>query len=44
MMGLPHGWVTHVPGLTDNAQLHALGNGIVPQGATSAYASMGVGA
>ena len=31
LMGLPDGWVTGVPGLTRNAQLKALGNGIVPQ-------------
>lgn len=36
MMGLPAGWVTDVPGLTRNAQLKALGNGVVPQQA--AYA------
>ena len=31
MMGLPEGWVAGVPGLTRNAQLKALGNGVVPQ-------------
>lgn len=31
MQGLPEGWVTAVPGLTRNAQLKALGNGVVPQ-------------
>jgi DNA (cytosine-5)-methyltransferase 1 len=30
-MGLPAGWVTDVPGLPRNAQLKALGNGVVPQ-------------
>ena len=36
MMGLPHGHVTAVPGLSRNQQLHALGNGVVPlQGATT---------
>ncbi len=30
-MGLPIGWVTDVPGLSRNAQLKALGNGVVPQ-------------
>jgi hypothetical protein len=30
-MGLPEGWVTQVPGLSRNAQLKALGNGVVPQ-------------
>jgi DNA (cytosine-5)-methyltransferase 1 len=38
MMGLPAGWVTGVPGLTVNAQLKALGNGVVPQQAALAYA------
>ena len=31
MMGLPAGWVTDVPGLSRNDQLHAIGNGVVPQ-------------
>lgn len=31
MMGLPAGWVTAVPGIPRNAQLHALGNGVVRQ-------------
>jgi DNA (cytosine-5)-methyltransferase 1 len=31
MQGLPEGWVTDVPGLSRNAQLRALGNGVVPQ-------------
>lgn len=35
-MGLPDGWVTDVPGLSRNAQLHALGNGVVPQQAAMA--------
>ena len=35
-MGLPAGWVTDVPGLSRNAQLHALGNGVVPQQAAAA--------
>lgn len=30
LMGLPAGWVTDVPGLSRNAQLKALGNGVVP--------------
>ena len=30
-MGLPEGWVTDVPGLSRNQQLHALGNGVVPR-------------
>lgn len=29
-MGLPDGWVTDVPGVNRNAQLKALGNGVVP--------------
>lgn len=37
MMGLPDGWVTDVPGITRNAQLHALGNGVVPQQAAAAF-------
>ena len=36
MMGLPSGWVTDVPGLSRNAQLKALGNGVVPQQAYEA--------
>ena len=36
MQGLPDGWVTDVPGLSRNAQLHALGNGVVPQQAAMA--------
>lgn len=35
-MGLPEGWVTAVPGVTRNAQLHALGNGCVVQQAAEA--------
>jgi len=30
MQGLPEGWVTGVPGLSRNAMLKALGNGVVP--------------
>jgi hypothetical protein len=36
MMGLEEGWVTDVPGLNRNAQLKALGNGVVPQQAAAA--------
>lgn len=36
LMGLPAGWVTDVPGLARNAQLKALGNGVVPQQAALA--------
>jgi DNA (cytosine-5)-methyltransferase 1 len=35
-MGIPEGWVTDVPGLSRNQQLHALGNGVVPQQAAMA--------
>ena len=31
LMGLPPGWITDTPGLTDNQALHAAGNGCVPQ-------------
>ncbi len=40
MMGLPAGWVTEVPDLGRNAQLKALGNGVVPQQAYAALTSM----
>ena len=36
LMGLDDGHVTAVPGLDRNAQLHALGNGVVPQQAAAA--------
>ena len=36
MMGIEPGWVTGVPRLTRNQQLHAIGNGVVPhQGAAA---------
>ena len=35
-MGLAAGHVTGVPGLSRNAQLKALGNGVVPQQAEAA--------
>ncbi|MFE2870453.1 hypothetical protein [Embleya sp. NPDC059259] len=35
-MGLPAGHVTGVPGLSRTAQLHALGNGVVPAQAAAA--------
>lgn len=35
-MGLPAAHVTDVPGLSRNAQLKALGNGVVPQQAAVA--------
>lgn len=40
LMGLPDGWVTAVPGLTRNAQLRLLGNGVVPQQAAYAIADL----
>jgi DNA (cytosine-5)-methyltransferase 1 len=36
MQGVPDGWVTGVPGLSRNAQLKALGNGVVWQQAAMA--------
>jgi DNA (cytosine-5)-methyltransferase 1 len=36
MMGLADGWVTAVDGIPRNAQLRALGNGVVPQQAALA--------
>ena len=41
MMGLPQGWVTDV-GIPRNAQLKALGNGVVPQQARLALDLLGV--
>lgn len=40
MMGLPEGHVTDVPDLSRNAQLKALGNGVVPQQAYAALVDM----
>jgi DNA (cytosine-5)-methyltransferase 1 len=40
MMGLPDGHVTAVPGVNRNAQLKALGNGVVPQQAIAALQRM----
>lgn len=40
LMGLDAGWVTDVPGLTRNAQLKALGNGVVPQQGAHALATL----
>lgn len=42
MQGLPAGWVTDVPGLPRNAQLKALGNGVVLQQAALALRLLGV--
>jgi DNA (cytosine-5)-methyltransferase 1 len=36
MQALPAGWVTDVPGLSRNAKLKALGNGVVPPQAAAA--------
>jgi DNA (cytosine-5)-methyltransferase 1 len=41
-MGLPLGHVTAVPGLSRNAQLKALGNGVVPQQCALALRMLGV--
>ena len=40
MMGLPPGWVTDVPDLTEREKIKALGNGVVPQQATAACEEM----
>ena len=40
LMGVPCGWVTKVPGLDRGAQLKALGDGVVPQQAFSAFAHL----
>lgn len=40
MQGLSGGWVTDVPGLSRNAMLKALGNGVVPQQAALALPLM----
>lgn len=42
LMGLPEGWVTAVSGMPRNAQLKALGNGVVPQQAALALHLLGV--
>ena len=39
-MGLDEGHVTAVPGLTRNAQLKALGNGVVPQQGAAALGEL----
>lgn len=39
-MGLPEGWVTGVPGIPHTAQLHIIGNGVVPQAAAVALADL----
>lgn len=40
LMGVPDGWVTDVPGLSRNAQLKILGNGVVPQQAALAVRTL----
>lgn len=40
LMGLPAGWVTDTPGLSDSAALRLLGNGVVPQQAAAALLSI----
>lgn len=40
MQGLPPGHVTDVPDLSRNAQLKALGNGVVPQQAALALRTL----
>lgn len=40
MQMLPQGWVTEVEGLTRNAQLKMLGNGVVPPQAFTAFAHL----
>ncbi len=35
-MGLSAGWVTAVPDISRNGQLHLIGNGVVPQQAIAA--------
>ena len=35
MMGLPHGWVTAVPGVSRSRQLRLLGNGLLASGEES---------
>ncbi|MFI8263696.1 DNA (cytosine-5-)-methyltransferase [Streptomyces sp. NPDC085665] len=37
LMGLPRGWITHIPGLNRARQLRAAGNGAVSQQAFTAY-------
>ncbi len=37
LMGLPRGWITHIPGLNRSRQIKAAGNGVVSQQAFAAY-------
>ena len=39
-MGLPTGWVTDSDELTQNQQITALGNGVLPLQATAALAAL----
>lgn len=40
MMGLPHGWVCDVPGVSKTAALKMIGNSVVPACAAAAYDSL----
>lgn len=40
LMGLPDGWVTDVPGLSRSDQLKAIGNGVMPLQAFTAYSHL----
>jgi DNA (cytosine-5)-methyltransferase 1 len=40
MMDFPAGWVTEVPGIPRNAQLHAIGNGVLPTQASHALTGL----
>lgn len=40
MMGVPAGWFTDVPGVTDNQAIKLAGNGVVPQQAAAALSDL----
>lgn len=40
MQGLPDGWITDVPGITNNEALKAAGNGVIPQQAAAAISHL----
>ncbi len=40
LMGLPTGWVTDADGLTQNQQITALGNGVLPLHAAAAVTAL----
>jgi DNA (cytosine-5)-methyltransferase 1 len=40
MMGWPEGWVTDVPGVSDEDAIKICGNGVVPQQAAAAVRFM----